>query len=104
MSGISFDISGISEVFVSKRAFKRMPNLRFLSVYKGRHDGNDRMHIPEEMEFPRRLRLLHWDAYPSRSLPPTFRSEYLVELDMKSSHLEKLWEGTQVRFYINLCF
>ena len=54
------------------------------------------MHIPEEMEFPCRLRLLEWEAYPSKSLPPTFNPKYLVELDLHRSKLEKLWEGAQV--------
>ncbi|CAH8363036.1 unnamed protein product [Eruca vesicaria subsp. sativa] len=53
------------------------------------------MYIPLEMEFPHRLRLLHWDSYPGKCLPPTFHPDYLVELDMKYSQLEKLWLGTQ---------
>ncbi|XP_013608606.1 PREDICTED: disease resistance protein RML1B-like [Brassica oleracea var. oleracea] len=96
VSGISFDISDIEEVYISPRAFKRMPNLRFLRVYKSKDiDGNDIVHIPEETEFPRGLRLLHWKAYPSKTLPRTFHTEYLVEFDMQFSKLEKLWEGTQ---------
>lgn len=73
-----------------------MSNLRFLRVYKGKDDGNDRMHIPGEMEFPRRLRLLDWESYPSKSLPPRFHTENLVELKMQGSQLEYLWQGTQV--------
>ncbi|XP_019083712.1 PREDICTED: disease resistance protein RML1B-like isoform X2 [Camelina sativa] len=97
MSGISFDISGIKEeVSINKKAFKRMPNLRFLRVYKSRNDGNDRVHIPEEMELPHCLRLLDWEEYPSKSLHPTFHPEYLVELSFEDSKLEKLWEGRQV--------
>ncbi|KAF2535771.1 hypothetical protein F2Q68_00019457 [Brassica cretica] len=72
-----------------------MPNLRFLRVYKGKDDGNDVVHIPGEMEFPRRLRLLHWEAYPSKYLPHTIHLEYLVELNLQNSKLEKLWEGSQ---------
>ncbi|ESQ46669.1 hypothetical protein EUTSA_v10000695mg, partial [Eutrema salsugineum] len=95
VSGISFDTSGTNEVIVSERAFKRMPNLRFLKVYKSRYDENDVMHKPGEMEFPRRLRLLHWEEYPSKSPPLTFHPEYLVEMNMKHSKLEYLWQGTQ---------
>uniref|UniRef100_A0A1J3CTE4 Putative disease resistance protein n=1 Tax=Noccaea caerulescens TaxID=107243 RepID=A0A1J3CTE4_NOCCA len=95
VSGISFDISGINEVSVSKRAFKTMQNLRFLKVYKSKDDGNDELHIPEELDLPPRLRLLQWQAFPSKCLPPTFHPEHLIELDMKSSKLEKLWKGTQ---------
>ncbi|KAL1225322.1 Disease resistance protein RML1B [Cardamine amara subsp. amara] len=47
------------------------------------------------MEFPRRLRLLHWEAYPSKSLSPTFHPEYPVELNMRESQFEYLWQGTQ---------
>ncbi|KAL1191673.1 Disease resistance protein RML1B [Cardamine amara subsp. amara] len=94
VSGILFDTSGIDELFISKKAFKRMSKLWFLIVYKSKDDGNDRMHIPEGMEFPRRLRLLDWEAYPSKCLPSRFSPEYLVELNMSNSKLEKLWEGT----------
>jgi Leucine-rich repeat (LRR) protein len=95
VSGISFDTSGISEVTICDGAFKRLHDLRFLHVYKSRDDGNNRVHIPEKVEFPPRLRLLHWAAYPSKSLPPTFNLECLVELNMRESLVEKLWEGTQ---------
>ncbi|KAL0693916.1 hypothetical protein Bca4012_061096 [Brassica carinata] len=95
VSGISFDISEIDEVFLSPKAFKRMPNLRFLKIYKSKDSGNDIFHIPDEMVFPRGLRLLHWEACPSKSLPLGFCLENLVELHMPHSHLEKLWEGTQ---------
>ncbi|KAJ4877270.1 LRR-like disease resistance protein [Raphanus sativus] len=71
-----------------------MPNLLYLSVHTRWHDQNDRVYIPEDMEFPPRLRLLHWDAYPSKSLPPKFYPEHLVELNMQESQLEKLWQGT----------
>ncbi|KAJ0265701.1 Disease resistance protein [Hirschfeldia incana] len=91
--GISFDISRINELSISKKAFKRMPDLRFLKIFKRQYDGNDGMHIPEEIKFPCGLRLLDWEAYPSKSLPPTFNPQYLVELSMKNSKLEKLWEG-----------
>ncbi|KAF3606819.1 hypothetical protein DY000_02045940 [Brassica cretica] len=93
--GISFDISSIREVSISQKAFKRLLDLRFLRVYKRKYDGNARMHIPGEMEFPCCVRLLDWEAYPTKSLPPSFHPEYLVELHMPNSQLEKLWEGTQ---------
>ncbi|KAG2313347.1 hypothetical protein Bca4012_027910 [Brassica carinata] len=96
VSGISFDISRIDEVSIDKRAFKKMPNLRYLRVYKSRADGNDRLYIPDKMELPRRLRLLHWEAYPNKCLPPTFHPGYLVELDMTCSQLEYLWQGAQL--------
>ncbi|KAF2573296.1 hypothetical protein F2Q70_00001327 [Brassica cretica] len=95
VSGISFDVSGISELIVSKRAFKRMSNLRFLAIYKSIDDGNDGMHLPVEMEFPRCLRLLQWTSYPNKCLPSTFHPENLVNLCMRYSKLEYLWQGIQ---------
>jgi hypothetical protein len=41
--------------------------------------------------------LLKWNYCPLKSLPSTFKAEYLVNLIMKYSKLEKLWEGTLVR-------
>nr|QOE89079.1 DM10 [Arabidopsis thaliana] len=95
VSGISFDTSDISEVTISDDAFKRLHDLRFLKVTKSRYDGKYRMNIPAEIEFPCLLRLLHWEAYPSKCLPPTFNPEFLVELNMQGSQLEHLWSGTQ---------
>ncbi|CAL9238124.1 unnamed protein product, partial [Arabidopsis halleri] len=69
-----------------------MRNLQFLSV----SDENDRICIPGDLQFPPRLKLLHWEAYPRKSLPIRFYLENLVELDMRNSQLEKLWEGPQL--------
>lgn len=103
--GISLDMSTILEdIFISARAFKSMRNLRFLSVYKTRSDRSNRVHVPEDMDFPPRLRLLYWNEYPRKFLPPTFCPEYLVELHMQENKLEKLWEGTQVGFYFIFIF
>nr|VDD12721.1 unnamed protein product [Brassica rapa] len=51
--------------------------------------------VIEGMEYLPHLRLLHWDSYPRKRLPPTFQPQCLVELCMKFSNLEKLWGGIQ---------
>nr|AXU93575.1 RPP4/RPP5-like protein [Arabidopsis thaliana] len=51
----------------------------------------------QDIVFPRKLRLLEWEFCPLKSLPSNFKAEYLVNLIMKYSKLEKLWEGTLVR-------
>lgn len=103
--GISFDISKILDnVYVSARAFKKLRNLRFLRIFKTKVDNNVRVHVPENMDFPPRLRLLRWDEYPSKCLPPTFSLKYLVDLDLRDNQLETLWQGTQVYFSICLLF
>ncbi|KFK38024.1 hypothetical protein AALP_AA3G060200 [Arabis alpina] len=105
--GISFDISTLkSDVNISPVAFKRICNLRFLNIYKTRichlqflnktsFDKENRVHVPDDMNFPSSLRLLRWEEYPGKCLPQTFRPEYLVELNLQNNELEKLWEGIQ---------
>ncbi|CAL9238558.1 unnamed protein product, partial [Arabidopsis halleri] len=93
--GVSFDVAEINELRISATAFERMCNLAFLKVYNGKHTEKTQLHIPDEMEFPRRLKLLHWEAYPKKSLPLGFCLENLVKFNMAFSKLEKLWEGTQ---------
>lgn len=87
-------ISG--EFFINGRAFEGMPSLRFLRIY-GRYFGrNATIDMSEDMKYLPCLRLLHWDSYPSKRLPLTFRPECLIEIRMKFSKLEKLWGGIQV--------
>ncbi|CAL9237546.1 unnamed protein product [Arabidopsis halleri] len=94
--GISFNVSTIPNgVHISAKAFQNMRNLRFLSIYETRRDINLRVNVPEDMDFPHRLRFLRWEVYPGKCLPSTFRPEYLVELNLQNNKLEKLWEGTQ---------
>ncbi|KFK38030.1 hypothetical protein AALP_AA3G061300 [Arabis alpina] len=93
---IYFDISTISkDVHISARAFKKMCNLQFLSIFNTRRDTNVRVHVSEDMDFPPRLRFLRWEAYPGKCLPPTFKPEYLVRLVLRHNKLKKLWEGSQ---------
>ncbi|XP_018482158.2 disease resistance protein RML1A-like [Raphanus sativus] len=91
--GISFDTSSkMSECSISGRAFEGMRNLRFLRIY-GRFFNA--LKISEDMKYLPSLRLLHWDSYPRKHLPLTFRPECLIELRMQFSNLEKLWGGIQ---------
>ncbi|CAN7026669.1 unnamed protein product [Brassica oleracea var. botrytis] len=96
LMGISFDISTIKDSMdISPRALKRMRNLRFLWIYNSRWDTNVRVHVPEDMDFPPRLKLLHWEEYPGKCLPHTLRPENLVKLYLEESKLKHLWKGTQ---------
>ena len=95
------NMSEISEpLFIDENAFRGMRNLKFLNFYKNgwlRGTGKGKLYLPRGIvHFPRKLRLLHWDEYPSKCMPFNFRAESLVEIGMEYSKLEKLWEGTQV--------
>ncbi|KAG5404108.1 hypothetical protein IGI04_010227, partial [Brassica rapa subsp. trilocularis] len=95
--GIFLDISTINEWFLNERSFGGMHNLMFLKFYKSSLGKNQtELHLPRGLDYlPRKLRLLHWDTYPTTSLPLSFRPEFLVVLNLRESKLEKLWEGEQ---------
>ncbi|XAR48723.1 hypothetical protein NMG60_11031631 [Bertholletia excelsa] len=49
----------------------------------------------KEFEYlPSTLRYLDFDNYPSKQLPSMFQPMHLVELNMRKSNLERLWEQT----------
>ncbi|KAG2262684.1 hypothetical protein Bca52824_069763 [Brassica carinata] len=103
--GISWNISEIDELFtLEEGAFKGMCNLRFLKIYKNPleecNEGN-KLYFPQGIRYlSRRLRLLHWDAYPLTRMPSDFSPAYLVELGMIDSELETMWEGAQPLKYL----
>ena len=80
-------------LLIDKESFKGMRNLQYLKIGDWSDGGQ-----PQSLVYlPLKLRLLDWDDCPLKSLPSTFKAEYLVNLIMKYSKLEKLWEGTLVR-------
>nr|AXU93603.1 RPP4/RPP5-like protein [Arabidopsis thaliana] len=75
---------------IDEESFKGMRNLQYLEF----GHWSDR-NLPRSLVYlPFKLRLLEWEFCPLKSLPSTFKAEYLVKLIMKYSKLEKLWEGT----------
>ncbi|XP_010420585.1 PREDICTED: disease resistance protein TAO1-like [Camelina sativa] len=53
--------------------------------------------LPEGLNcLPDKLRLLHWDCCPLRVWPSKFSGKFLIELTMRRSKLEKLWEGIKL--------
>ncbi|CAL9222995.1 unnamed protein product, partial [Arabidopsis halleri] len=75
--------------------FMLMYNLRFLKFYKHLDDIASKLQfVPEDHLLPFELRLFHWDAYPSRTLPVSLHLDCLVEINLRYSNLERLWDGT----------
>ncbi|ESQ28819.1 hypothetical protein EUTSA_v10019465mg, partial [Eutrema salsugineum] len=99
--GIICNTSEFSEpLSMDKKSFKRMNNLEFLKFHKGRRlvrkTGEARLYLPEGLVYlPRKLKLLHCNEYPGKYIPSNLIGDYLVELKMENSKLEKMWEGTQ---------
>lgn len=79
-----------------------MPNLQFLIVCEDQwcQNGEGRLYLPQGLVYlPPKLRLLKWSKFSAKCLPSNFKAEYLVELTMENSKLEKLWEGSQVLIF-----
>ncbi|XP_010555991.1 PREDICTED: disease resistance protein TAO1-like [Tarenaya hassleriana] len=96
--GISLDASRLPDkLFISQKIFLRFPNLQFLRFCNSSMDDGERMlRFSGGLDYlSRKLRLLHWDAFPMATMPRGFRPEFLVELNLRGSKLQKLWDGRQ---------
>lgn len=97
--GIYFNFSGSKEkINISERAFEGMSNLQFLKLF----GAPNTLDLPGGLDYlSRKLRLLHWIHFPMTCLPSIVNFEFLVELIMCRSKLEKLWDGIKViNFYL----
>ncbi|KAH9782987.1 ADP-ribosyl cyclase/cyclic ADP-ribose hydrolase [Citrus sinensis] len=53
-----------------------------------------KVQLPNGLDYlPKKLRYLHWDTYPLRTLPSNFKPKNLVELNLRFSKVEQPWEG-----------
>ncbi|KAK7362511.1 hypothetical protein VNO77_04627 [Canavalia gladiata] len=106
VEGIILDVSQIRVLSLRYETFSKMINLRFLKFYMGRGRTCNLL-LPSGLEsLSNKLKYLHWDGYPSKSLPSTFCPDNLVVLSMRGSHVEKLWDGIKCLASlkeINLC-
>nr|AXU93547.1 RPP4/RPP5-like protein [Arabidopsis thaliana] len=96
--GICFPYSKYfsKRLLIDEESFKGMRNLQYLKLGQFSDGFSDRV-LPQWQSLvylPLKLRFLKWDFCPLKSLPSTFKAEYLVKLIMIHSKLEKLWEGT----------
>ncbi|PPR93645.1 hypothetical protein GOBAR_AA27027 [Gossypium barbadense] len=92
LTGIVLDMSKLPKLELDPTALMKMRKLRFLKLY---NSCGRILLFKGLLSFPEELRYLYWEGYPLRSLPTKFDLRYLVELDMRESHLEQLWEGKQ---------
>ncbi|ESQ41079.1 hypothetical protein EUTSA_v10012489mg [Eutrema salsugineum] len=95
--------SGDIDIDISERAFERMTNLQFLRLdihtfwgSSARGPGRNKLHLPRGLKYiSRKLRFLEWRYFPMKCLPSVVNVEFLVELILADSQLEKLWEGVK---------
>ncbi|KAK2998832.1 hypothetical protein RJ639_023172 [Escallonia herrerae] len=95
VEGLQLDFPEPTEVDFSSDALKKMDRLRLLKFRN--------VYLSQSVEYlPNQLRWLHWDEYPSKSLPATFKAANLVGLDLHLSHLEQFWpegkKGNKLKF------
>ncbi|XP_031271618.1 TMV resistance protein N-like isoform X1 [Pistacia vera] len=84
VEGIKLDPEG--ELHLSAKAFSKLINLRLLKV--------SNVQLPEGLKYlSNELRLLEWHGYPLKSLPSNLQMDRIVELKMRSSSIEQLWQG-----------
>ncbi|XP_052292643.1 disease resistance-like protein DSC1 isoform X2 [Citrus sinensis] len=108
IEGIFLDLSKIKGINLDPGAFTNMSSMRLLKFYVPKFYKIERflsMSIEEQLSYskvqlpngldclPKKLRYLHWDTYPLRTLPSNFKPKNLVELNLRFSKVEQLWEG-----------
>ncbi|XP_054816245.1 disease resistance protein RPV1-like [Prosopis cineraria] len=94
IEGITLDLSKIGILDLNANAFKKMTNLRYLKFFWAMEQRH--VNLPMGLEsFSEKLRFFHWDQYPSKSLPSGLCPQKLVELNIRGSRVEKLWDGVQ---------
>ncbi|KAL9432015.1 hypothetical protein AB3S75_027096 [Citrus x aurantiifolia] len=108
IEGIFLDLSKIKGINLDPGAFTNMSNMRLLKFYVPKFYEIEKllsMSIEEQLSYskaqlpngldylPKKLRYLHWDTYPLRTLPSNFKPKNLVELNLRFSKVEQPWEG-----------
>ncbi|CAA0384471.1 unnamed protein product [Arabidopsis thaliana] len=98
--GINLDLyENEEELNISEKALERIHDFQFVRINDKNLTIYHRIHQPKRLQDliyqSPRIRSLKWYGYQNICLPSTFNPEFLVELDMSSSKLRKLWEGTK---------
>lgn len=92
------------ELAISCNNLRPMYNLKILKLYKHYDEKESTLRLVSEDHsyLPNlELKLLHWDAYPLTVLPFDLHVECLVEVNLRYSNLESLWDGTPVKYFRN---
>ncbi|TQD78228.1 hypothetical protein C1H46_036229 [Malus baccata] len=100
VQSIILDLSNSDEVCLNAKAFVSMTRLRLLKIshekYPFFNDDYCKQHMIGHLEsLSHELRCLSWLGFPLKSLPSNCQFKNLVDLDMRYSLIDRLWEGTQ---------
>ncbi|CAI0556547.1 unnamed protein product [Linum tenue] len=100
--GISLDLSKAKEMHLEANAFEGMDSLTFLNFWLPINDNKFLLPYGGLDSLPGGLRWLHWDQYPSKSLPLRFYPQHLVHLIIRDSPIKRLWQGFDQPLLVNL--
>ncbi|XP_068329863.1 disease resistance protein RPV1-like [Pyrus communis] len=100
VESIILDLSNSREVRLNPEAFVSMTQLRLLKInpekYQFFNDDCCKQHLNGHLKFlSSELRSLSWLGLSPKSLPSNFQFKNLVDLDIRFSRIDRLWEGTQ---------
>ncbi|XP_068328945.1 disease resistance protein RPV1-like isoform X1 [Pyrus communis] len=99
IESIIVDFSSSDWRRLNAEAFVRMTQLRLFKIISQGFVFKDEYCKQEHLFGSLKLlnlRYLSWLGFPLKSLPSNFQFENLVELDMRNSLIDRLWEGTQM--------
>lgn len=93
----------LDTLFIRDGVFIDMHYLEYLKFFQHLGDIESNVQVrPDCLHFSPNLRLLHWDAYPLKTLPYRFRLHLLVELNLRYSNLESLWDEAVVSLSLEI--
>ena len=85
-----------------------MSNLRLMIIKKTDYlYDQGHLAVPNDQRqlfVPNHLRHLSWDYCPLKCLSSSFQPKELVQLDLKNSIIEYLWEGVMVILFFLIAF
>ncbi|CAA0384446.1 unnamed protein product [Arabidopsis thaliana] len=94
--GIHLDLSNTEEEFnISEKVLERVHDFQFVIIIALYQRKRLSLALQDLIYHSPKIRSLKWYWYESLCLPSTFNPEFLIELDMRYSKLQKLWEGTK---------
>ncbi|KAL1191030.1 putative disease resistance protein RPP1 [Cardamine amara subsp. amara] len=99
--GIYLDLSKIEEELnISEKAIERMSDLQFVKIWSNHvRIGDDILESQKRLHsllyHSQKIRSLHWESFQNICLPSNFIPDFLVELVMPHSRLQKLWEKSK---------
>ncbi|XP_062025668.1 disease resistance protein RUN1-like isoform X2 [Rosa rugosa] len=104
IESIKLDLCNSKDVYINTKSFNKMTRLRLVRIdysldrlLPAIPSADLKQYVSGDLKFlSDELRLLCWHGCPYSSLPSNFRPRNLIDLDLRFSHIQRLWEGTKL--------